>query len=160
MIQLNGRLDEQTCLIQATGVGDWTSAAWVSLKGYQRLTVIADFTSTGTVSGGVVTLNQATAVAGTSAKALAFTRMLKDIDCAAAQTLVETAVSSNTFTVPTTTTKRVRYVIEVDASSLDVAGGFDCFKFVSTALVNATGSVTYILWGNRYALSATDPTVD
>lgn len=158
MLNLNGRLDEQMSFLQATAVGDFTSAAWISMKGYQRLTIITDFTSTGTVSGGVVTLNQATAVAGTSAKALAFTRMKANVDVAAAQTLVETAVTSSTYTVPTTTGKRVRHIIEVDASSLDVAGGFDCVKFVSTALVNATGSVQYILWGARY--SGGDATVD
>lgn len=157
-LSLNARLSEQCSIIQATGVGDLTSAAWVSLKGYRKLAIIADFTSTGTVSGGVVTLSQATAVAGTGAKALAFTRMLANVDVAAAQTLVETAVTANTFTVATTTGKRVRYIVEIDSDSLDVANSFDCVKFVSTALVNATGGVTYILYGARY--SGLDPTVD
>src|SRR4051812_39026439 len=107
-INLNGRLTEQAAVIQATGIGDLTSAAYVSLKNYRKLAIIVDFTSTGAVTGGVVTLSQATAVAGTGAKALAFTRMLADIDVAAAQTLVETAVTSNTFTVSPTTGKRVR----------------------------------------------------
>lgn len=157
-INLNGRLTEQAAVIQATAIGDLTSAAWVSLKNYRKLAVIISFTSTGTVSGGVVTLNQATAVAGTGAKALAFTRMLADVDVAAAQTLVETAVTSNTFTVATTTGKRVVYIIEIDADSLDATNSFDCFKLVSTALVNATGMVTYILYGARN--SGADPTVD
>lgn len=157
-INTNGRLTEQAAVIQATGIGDLTAAAYVSLKNYRKLTIIADFTSTGTVSGGVVTLSQATAVAGTGAKALAFTRMLADVDVAAAQTLVETAVTANTFTVATTTTKRVRYIIEIDADSLDATNSFDCVKFVSTALVNATGMVTYILHGARF--SGADPTVD
>lgn len=159
-ISLNGRLSEQCQIIQATTNGDWTSAAWVSLKGYRKVAVIADFLSTGTVSGGVITLSQATAVAGTGAKALAFTRMLADVDVAAAQTLVETAVAANTFTVATTTGKRVRYIVEVDSDTLDTANAFDCFKFVSTALVNATGIVTYILYGARYSGTAIDPTVD
>jgi hypothetical protein len=149
-ISLNGRLTEQASVVMATGVGDLTSAAYVSMKNYRRLTIIAAFTSTGTVSGGVVTLSQATAVAGTGAKALAFTRMLANVDVAASQTLVETAVTSNTFTVATTTTKRVVYIIEIDSDALDATNSFDCVKFVSTALVNATGIVTYILHGARY----------
>jgi hypothetical protein len=40
--------------------------------------------------------------------------------------------------------------MEVNSEDLDIAGGFDCVRFVSTALVNATGVVNYILIGARY----------
>lgn len=160
-ISLNARLSEQCQIIQATTLGsDWTGAAWVSLKGYRYIAIIADALSTGAVTGGVVTLNQATAVAGTGAKALAFTRMVSNTDVAASQALVETAVVSNTFTISPTTGKRTRYIMEIDSSTLDVANAFDCIKFVSTALVNATGSVTYILYGERYSGTSIDATVD
>jgi hypothetical protein len=160
-ISLNGLFVEQAYFVQATTLGsDWTGATWVSMKNYNRLIIVADALSTGSVTGGVVTLNQATAVAGTSAKALAFTRMARSLDLTTAQTevaqaLTETAVTSNTWTIAATTAKRTRYVMEIDASTLDVAGGFDCVRFVSTALVNATGVVNYILYGARFSTAAT-----
>ena len=159
-ISLAARLDEQVRFVQATTLGsDWTGATWISMKNYQRLTIIADALSTGSVTGGVVTLNQATTITATSAKALSFTRMaaLEDLTTAqteVAQALVETAVTSSTWTILATTGKRTRYVMEVKSEDLDIANGFDCVRFVSTALVNATGVVNYILWGARYTGSS------
>jgi len=159
-ISLAARLDEQVRFVQATTLGsDWTGATWISMKNYQRLTIIADALSTGSVTGGVVTLNQATTITATSAKALSFTRMAAIEDLTTAQTevaqaLVETAVTSSTWTILATTGKRTRYVMEVKSEDLDIANGFDCVRFVSTALVNATGVVNYILWGARYTGSS------
>jgi len=159
-ISLSGLFVEQAYFVQATTLGsDWTGATWVSMKNYNRLVIIADALSTGSVTGGVVTLNQASDVAATGAKALAFTRMKRSLDLTTAQTevaqvLTETAVTSSTWTVLATTSKRTRYVMEIDASTLDVANGFDCVRFVSTALVNATGVVNYILYGSRFSTAA------
>lgn len=157
-IHLNGRLDEQAHMVQATSLAALTGAAgdatYVSLKNYRRVTVIIDIANATTVTGTAVTLKQATAVAGTSEKALAFTRMLANTDVGAGNApsnYTETAVSSNTFTTSTTNSKRLRYIIEVDAESLDVANGFDCFRVDADSAVASTGLVTYILWGARYA---------
>ena len=140
-------------LLQATAIGALTSTvgdgSYVSLKGYARCAIILDVTDATTVTGGTITLKQATAVAGTGEKALAFTRMLANTDVAAAQTMVETAVSSNTFTTDTTNSKRLRYVMDVQASDLDLANSFDCIRLDSTGMANANGSVTYILYGAR-----------
>lgn len=161
-IQLNGRLDEQAYLVQATGQAALTGAAgdaaYVSLKNYRRATVIVDITNATTVTGTAVTLKQATAVAGTNEKPLAFARMLSNIDVGAGQAMAETAVSSNTFTSDTTNSKRLRYVIEVDAEDLDIANGFDCFRVDGAGAVASTGQVSYILWGARY--SGANPMVD
>lgn len=161
-VLLNGRLDEQVFMVQAasnapltTTVGD---CVYVSMKNYRKLTVVIDVLNGSTVTGGTVTLKQATAVAGTSEKALAFTRMLANIDVAASQAMTETAVSSNTFTTDTTNSKRLRYVIDVDADDMDVAGGFDCFRVDVTGMVNATGTVGYIMYGARY--NGVNPMVD
>ena len=101
-----------------------------------------------------MTLKQATAVAGTGEKALAFTRMLANTDYAASKTMVETAVSSNTFTTQTTNSKDSVYIIDVDADSLDVANGFDCLRVDCTGHA-ATASrgcvVLYNLYGARYS---------
>lgn len=164
-IALNGRLDEQAHLVQATSIAALTGAAgdaaYVSLKNYRRVTVIIDIANGTTVTGTAVTLKQATAVAGTGEKALAFTRMLANTDVGAGNApanYTETAVSSNTFTSGTTNSKRLRYIIEVDSESLDSANSFDCFRVDADSAANSTGVVTYILWGARY--NSANPMVD
>lgn len=154
-MNLNARLDESVYLVQATSAAALTStagdAAYVSMKGYERICIVLDVTNATSVTGGTITLKQATAVAGTSEKALAFTRMLANTDVAASQAMTETSVSSNTFTTDTTNSKRLRYVMDVKASDLDVANGFDCLRLDSTGMANAVGSVTYMLYGAKYS---------
>jgi len=106
-----------------------------------------------TVTGGAITLLQATAVAGTGEKALAFSTVYANVDVAASDALVETAVTNNTFTTNTTNSKDLLYVINVDASSLDVDNGFDCVRIDSASMANAVGSVIYLLSGARYGSS-------
>jgi hypothetical protein len=165
MISTTARLDEQvTPIVAAVGLlltstlGDTT---YVSLKNYQRCQIIIVIADGTTVTGSTITLKQATAIAGTSEKALAFTRMLANVDYAASKTMVETAVTSNTFTTQTTNSKDSVYIIDVDAASLDVDNGFDCIRVDGTGHA-ATASrgcvVLYNLYGARY--SGADPTVN
>lgn len=155
MLTNNARLDEQSYFVQATSMvaltGAGGDAAYVSLKNFRRVTIVIDILNGTTVTGTVVTLKQATAVAGTGEKALAFSRMLANTDVAAAQTMVETAVTSDTFTTNTTNAKRLRYIIDVEASQLDVANGFDCLRVDADSGVNSTGLVSYILLDGRYS---------
>jgi len=157
-IGLNARLDEQAFFVQAaadllltTAIGD---TKYVSLKNYRKVCIIIDIANGTSVTGAIITLKQAQAVAGTGEKALAFTRMLANIDTGASATMVETAVASNTFTTDTTNSKKLRYILDVDSDSLDVANGFDCLRVDATAHA-ATSSlganVSYILYGARYS---------
>lgn len=69
---------------------------------------------------------------------------------------MKTAVTADTFDL---TTANMLCVIEIDADSLDVAGGFDCVS-VHMASPGANADfyrVTYILSGNRHH-AATPPT--
>lgn len=154
-MNLNARLDEQVSLVQATSMVALTStagdASYVSMKGYARCMITIDVLNATTVTGGAVTLKQATAVAGTGEKALAFTRMLSNTDVGAGQALTETSVSSNTFTTDATNSKRLRYVIDVKASDLDAANNFDCLRVDVASMANAIGLVSYILYGARYS---------
>src|SRR5882757_5457839 len=153
-LNLNARLDEQCFLVQAasnavltTTVGD---CVYESLKNYRKICIIVDILNATTVTGTTITLKQASAIAGTGEKALAFTRMLSSIDVPTVA-LAETAVTSNTFTTDTTNSKRLRYVLDVDSSTLDVANSFDCFRVDCTGMAAALGTVTYILYGARYS---------
>jgi hypothetical protein len=124
---------------------------WVSLKDYNHVTVIISFKNATTVTGSAITLLQATAVAGTSSKALAFTTMWANLDDASSVALTETAVISNTFTTLTTNSKTGFYIIEVDADDLDINNGFDCFRVATADATAATLEVTYLLSGCRYS---------
>ena len=165
MTTLNGRLDEQVKpIVAAAGLlltstlGDTT---YVSMKGYRKLQIIIVIADGTTVTGSTVTLKQATAIAGTSEKALGFTRMLANTDYGASKTMVETAVTSDTFTTQTENSKDSVYIIDVDADSLDTANGFDCVRVDCTGHA-ATASrgcvVLYNLYGARY--SGANPLVD
>ena len=133
-----------------------TTPDYVSLKNYQHFTAIITVKNATTVTGSAITLKQATAVAGTGEKALAFTSMWGNVDTGASDTLVKTAVTSNTFTTDDTNSKDLKYVVEVDASQLDVAGGFDCIRVGTDDATAATLNVEYLLSNARYA-QATPP---
>lgn len=158
MIHINGRLVEQAKLVTGLSsvVPSTSTPDYVSLKNYDRCTIVIQVKNATTVTGSAITVKQATAVAGTAEKALAFTTMHANLDVAATDTLVETAVTSNTFTTLTTNSKEALYVIEVQASDLDKANGFDCIRAGTADATAATLTVLYILRGTKY-MSATPP---
>jgi hypothetical protein len=121
---------------------------WISLKGYNHVTVIVSFNNATTVTGTAVTLQQATAVAGTSAKALAFSTVWVCAADASSAVLVQTAVVSNTFTTAAVNSTSGYYIIEVDADTLDLANLFDCFQVALGNATAATIEASYIL-GNQ-----------
>src|SRR5687767_3298676 len=123
---------------------------YVSLKNYDHLTIVVMVKNATTVTGSAVSLLQATTVAAGSAKALGFTKQWRNLDTAATDTLVEVAVSSDTFTTLTTNSKTAMHVIEIEAADLDVAGGFDCVRAVTADATAATLTVLYILSRARY----------
>lgn len=128
---------------------------YVSLKGAKYVTVIISVDNGSTVTGADVTLKQATVVAGTDEKALSFDTVYANTDVGASDTLVKTTVTSNTFTTDTTDNKNLLYVICVDASSLDVANNFDCFRVDVTGNANCVASGVYILSNQRYSVGGT-----
>ncbi len=128
----------------------------VSMKNFDKLTAVILVDNATTVTGSAITLKQSTTVAGGGETALAFTKMYQNIDTGASDLLVETAVAANTFTTDTTAQKNLIYVIEVDASDLNVAGGFDVIGVGTANAVATVLSVLYFLWPNRYASKVID----
>lgn len=124
---------------------------YVSMKGYQKLTVIIVQDNGTTVTGSAITLLQATTVAAGSAKALAFTKRWTCADVGAGDTLTETAVTSNTFTTQTVNDKNSIDVIEIDADDLDADNNFDCVRAGTGNAANTVLAVIYILHGPKYA---------
>lgn len=159
-ITMNAALVEQTKLVVgcapallATTAGD---GDYVSMKNYHRLTVVLLTLNGSTVTASDVTALQATAVAGTNAKALAIAKHWKNEDAAAADTLTAVSTVSDTFATSSTNAKQQLHVFEIRGSDLDVVNGFDCVRVDVANSVNSVGAVLYILWGNRYA-GATNP---
>jgi len=128
---------------------------YVNLKGYQKCSVIIVYDNATSVTGSDITLKQATAVAGTSEKALGFETQYANTDISANDTLTETDVTSDTFTTDDTDNKNGIHVIEVDADDLDRDNNFDCLRAGTGDAANTVLAVIYILHGPRYA-----PTLD
>ena len=121
-------------------------ANYVCTKGFNHLTIVIQ---TGAWAAGTaaVTLNKATAVAGTGETAATFTEMYTNDGAAATPTLTKTTVASNTFNLDTANSM---YIIEVDPSA---HGAYDCFQLAvaSPGANNDNHSAVYILSGSRYS---------
>lgn len=150
-MNLNANLTEQIKIVEGLlGVVPSTSTPdYVSFKNFERALVLISVKNATTVTGSAITLKQATAVAGTGEKPLAFTKALRNLDTAAADALAEFAVSNNTFTTDNTNSKNLMYAIEVKAEDLDVNGGFDCIRAGTGDATAATVTVTYLLFGAK-----------
>lgn len=139
--------------LQTARAGDW-----VSMKHFGHCTVIL-FAGAGTAGEDpVITMQQATAVAGTNAKDLLFDTIYKKATAGTALTAIGqftkvTQAAAATYTDATHAEIEKIYVIEFDAEDLDVNNGFDCLQ-ISVADVGVApqlGCALYILSNPRYA---------
>lgn len=136
--------------------GQANNGDWVSMKNFDRLTVIV-FKAAGVAGDDpVITLKQASDVAGTGAKALNFTRVDAKVG---AQTGIggfttNSQAAGNTYTDLVSAEAQGLFLIEVTSADLDVTNGFDCVQ-VSIPDVGAGGAqlgcALYVLRGARFA---------
>lgn len=157
------KLSDKIQVIQAfasTAAPSTASPRWISLKNVKSIQIVVTGLNGTTVTGSAVALAQATAVAGTGTKALAFTAMLAntDLNTNGQTSYTNTAVSSNTFTTTTTNSKYFQYVIDVDPASLDVTNSFDCIRVTLGDAANCNVSAFYVVehqyGGNALASAA------
>lgn len=155
MMNPNVLLSEQAKMVNGLFaiVPSGSTPAYVSMKGYNKCTVLLKVSNGTTVTGSAIALKQASAIAGTGVKALAFTTARRNIDLAAADALADFAVASNTFTTDSTNSKLLMYEITIDESTLDNANSFDCIRADTGNSTNATVDVTYILWPAKFGKS-------
>lgn len=158
----NAMLIEQAKIVVGLGpIAPSTSTPdFISMKGYNRCTIIINQKKTTTVTGSAITLTQATDVSNTAGKTLGFSEAFRALNTGAGgntDTLSSFTVSSNTFTTDSTNSTEDLYVIELKEHDLDIANNFDCVRVNTGNSVNATLSVTYILWPAKYG-KATPPT--
>jgi hypothetical protein len=129
---------------------------YISMKGYERCTVLF-FKAVGTAGDDpTITLDQATAVAGTGTKTLAvidkvYTKQGADLTAVGINTVVTQAAAA-TYTDATSAELAAIWQFDVLASDLDVDNGFDCFRaVVGDVGTNAQlGCLLYLLWPPRY----------
>jgi len=101
--------------------GSAITSDWVNLAGSYGATVVLMYGVAGTTSP-AITLDQGTTAAGASTKTLGFSYVYSNTATGTSDTLVKTAVTSDTFNKGTTTGQM--YLIEIDADTLDVDNGF------------------------------------
>ena len=131
----------------------------VSLKNYNRLTVIF-FKATGVANDDpVLTFEQGTDVAFGTNKALAkiveyWKKEGADLTAIGQFTRVTQAAAGTVTLCATAAESQGLYIFEIDAADLDVAGGFDCIRVTvpDTGAAGAQlGCLLYLLSGPRHA---------
>lgn len=130
-------------LAPATDAAGRTSA-YVSLKNYHKAYIVLHINQ-GNAATILLSLLQATAVAGTSSKAGPTTRIWANLDTASSDTLAR-ATDAATYTTDAGVKLKI-VVIEVDPSALDSANSFDCIGVSTGAsnVANITAAVAYLV---------------
>ena len=134
---MNLNLINQAKLIHAVNAANWSgstsTAKYVSLKNYGRCYI---WINTGAIADGTgaVTVTQATAVAGTGAKALSYDHYYSDTGTA---NLLAKTTCSTTFNLATASRQ---YVIPIDPAQLDCNPTGTPYDCASTEVIPKSSS--------------------
>ncbi|MGE0828949.1 MAG: hypothetical protein AB7O04_06315 [Hyphomonadaceae bacterium] len=159
MHQLNADLFEvmnfHPAILPVDSQSGASSGLVISLKGYQGCGIIL-MKKAGTAGDDpVFTLTQCSAVAGTGEKALNFTRIYTKLHATTvpgAFSLV-TQAAGGTYTDDTAAEKAGLMAVDVKASMLDQANGFDCIRLAIPDTGSAGAQLIaalYCLYGPKY----------
>jgi hypothetical protein len=136
-------------------MGGALTGDYVSLKGYNRCMILVHIAQ-GNASGGAITVDKATDVAGTGISAGITMKNIRKLEDYVMGTTASTALvavaAAATLATSATGSGESLYVIDVAAEDLNGASAFDCLK-VNLALSNAgnLASAMYVLYEPRYA---------
>jgi hypothetical protein len=158
-MHLNALLVEQAALVAAIIPVDSQAGAnngdWVSMKNFDRLSIIIYKAAGVAGDDPVITVKQATDVSGAAAKALNFTRVDSKVgvQTGIGPFTTNTQAAGNTYTDLVSAEAQGLFVIEFKSEDLDVNNGFDCVQ-VSVPDTGAGGAqlltALYLLRGARY----------
>ena len=135
---------------------------WVSVENFNHVAIVF-FKAAGTAGDDpTITVTQATDAAGTSSKALNFTRIYtkQGTLSSVANFTLNTQSAANTYTDATSAEVQAIWVIEFDADDLDVSSGFTPVQ-ASVADVGSNaqvGACLYLATEPRYAAAVADAT--
>ena len=156
---LNNLLVEEAQIVMAIVPVDSQSGAnngdWVSLKNYDRCTILVVKAAGVANDDPVLTVRQAQDVSGTGAKALNFTRVDSKVGVQAGvgQFTKNIQAAGNTYTDLVSAEAQGIFAIEFQAADFDVNNGFDCLQ-LSIPDTGAGGAqlltALYVLRGARY----------
>ena len=131
---------------------------WVSMKNYSELHIVFFGAPGAAAEPATITVEQASAVAGTGAKALNFTTAYKkqaatNLQTTAAWTKI-TQAAANTLALGSGADgdKAAIVVITIHAEDLDTEGGFDCVRgrVADVGVTSQLGAMLYILGAPRH----------
>lgn len=159
----NNLLVEEAQIVAAIIPVDSQSGAntgdYVSLKNYDRCTILV-FKAAGVAGDDpVITVTQAQDVSGTGVKALNFTRVdaKVGVQTGIGQFTTVNQAAGNTYTDLVSAEAQGLFAIEFKSEDLDVNNGFDCLK-VAIPDTGAAGAqllcALYVLRGARYSAAA------
>lgn len=131
---LNNLFVEEAQIVMAIVPVDSQTAAnngdWVSLKGYERCTIVLIKAAGIAGDDPVFTVRQAQDVSGTGAKALNFTRIdaKVGVQTGIGTFTTVTQAAANTYTDTVSAEAQAIMVVEFKAEDLDVNNNFDCIQ--------------------------------
>lgn len=144
-------LIENTQIVEAIApqAGAAITGDYISMKKANHVTVLVHINQANAAPV-AITIEQATAVAGTGSKALANAVPIFLVADAATSDVWVRQTDDVAFTTSADTKHKI-VAFEIDAEDLDVANGFDCIT-VKTAASNAANitSALYVVGGLRY----------
>ena len=129
---------------------------WVTLKNCRRATVVFHVKQANAATI-AVSINQATAIAGTGSKVLTnAVPIWVNADCAVSDTFVRQTDAKNFTTDAGTKNKQIVFQID-PALCMDIAGGFDCITLItgSSNAANLTEAQVYLEYDYEQAIPAT-----
>ena len=156
---LNNLLVEEAQIVMAIVPVDSQSGAntgdYVSLKGYDRCTVVVLKAAGVAGDDPVITMTQASDVSGTGVKNLNFTRVDSKVgtQTGVGTFTTTTQAAANTYTDTVSAEAQAIFCVEFQSSDLDVANGFDCLKVAVPDTGSAGAQLLtafYVLRGPRY----------
>lgn len=119
---------------------------YISMKNYGHLTIVVMLAISSGTDDGALAILQATAVAGTSAKAIPNLDVVwKNLDTATEQFTKDTTSCVNGAIDIGGVAKNLIYVFEIDKRDLDVDNSFDCVGCTLADVTNGTASILYVL---------------
>lgn len=144
-----------TAIVPVDSQAGANNGDWVSMKNFDRCTVIIVKAAGAAGDNPVITMKQATDVSGTAAKALNFTRVDSKVgvQTGIGPFTTNTQASANTYTDAASGNAQGLFALEFQAADLDSKNGFDCLQ-LSIPDTGAGGaqllSAIYIMRGSRY----------
>lgn len=120
---------------------------YVSMKGYNNLTIVLHWKNGTGVTGSAITVNQAKFVNANGAKACGVDLAWVSNDTANSVALTQLTVSSNTFTLGNTANGLGIALLEIRADRLDMANGFTALQVGLANATNQTVEAMYIMGG-------------